>query len=152
MCSFGDTVAIAVNQVWAGHPGRLVMEGGPRFSKPWHCPGNSAYWGKCCVDTTRPDGCSVHSPNCKSEECTIASWQVWAKAMPDGGLAAIVINRSEKTVTGISVPWSALGLRSGVLARDVWMGNDLGPMKTEAWNIAELASHDSVFLRFFVQN
>ena len=62
--------------------------------------------------------------------------------------------RSEKTVTGISVPVSrsALGLRSGVLARDVWMGNDLGPMKTEAWNIAELASHDSVFLRFHVQN
>ena len=68
---------IDINQVWSGHPGRFVMEGGPRFTKPWHCPGAGPdSWGKCCVDGQ--GNCSPHSPDCKSAECTVASWQLWA--------------------------------------------------------------------------
>jgi hypothetical protein len=33
----------------AGHPGRFVMEGGPRSVKPWHCPAGQP--AECCVDS-----------------------------------------------------------------------------------------------------
>ena len=80
--------AIDINQLWSGHPGRFVMEGGPRFPKPWHCPGAGPdSWGKCCVDGQ--GNCSPHSPDCKSPECTVASWQLWAKAMPENINTAI---------------------------------------------------------------
>ena len=119
------------------------MEGGPRFTKPWHCPGAGPdSWGKCCVDGQ--GNCSPHSPNCKSAECSVASWQVWAKAMPDGGQAAIVINRSDKPLTGISVPLTALGLNVGVTARDIWSGKDLGKMNTQVRKRHSLSSQDFV--------
>jgi hypothetical protein len=68
--------------------------------------------------------------------------------MPDGGQAAIVINRGDQPLTGIAVPLTALGLSAGVSARDIWANEDLGLMQTQVWNIDELAPHDSVFLRF----
>eukprot|EP01043_Picozoa_sp_COSAG02_P004822 COSAG02_NODE_128_length_34833_cov_44.465221_14_plen_84_part_00 len=68
--------------------------------------------------------------------------------MPDGGQAAIVINRGDQPLAGIAVPLTALGLSAGVSARDIWANKDLGLMQTQVWNIDELAPHDSVFLRF----
>jgi hypothetical protein len=68
--------------------------------------------------------------------------------MPDGGQAAIVINRGDQPLTGIAVPLAALGLSARVSARDVWAGKELGPMQTAVWKVDELAVHDSVFLRF----
>jgi len=58
--------AIEINQLWAGHPGRFVAEGGPRFNQPWHCPGSAAHPGVCCHGEMTRD-------------CTLTSWTAWAK-------------------------------------------------------------------------
>ena len=48
-----NTEAIAVNQAWAGHPGRLVSEGGPNDPAP---AGPKAYqvWAKVWPRTKPP--------------------------------------------------------------------------------------------------
>ena len=105
--------AIAVNQAWAGHPGRLVMEGGPNDPAP---AGPKAY-------------------------------QVWAKAMPEGGQAVFVVNQGSKVLTDIKVELSALGLGASAKARDIWGLKDLGTV-SGSWTIPSLAVHDSEFVRF----
>lgn len=99
--------AIAVNQAWAGHPGRLAMQD--------------------------PEG---------------KSWRVWAKAMPAGGQAVLVINLGGSPVD-VSVDLSAIGLKGGkaTSARDIWAGKDVGSV-TGTWTVKALASHDSAFVRF----
>ena len=59
-----------MNQAWAGHPGRLVMEGGPNDPAP---AGPKAY-------------------------------QVWAKAMPEGGQAVFVVNQGKEPITVYRAP------------------------------------------------
>ena len=109
---------IAVNQAWAGHPGRLAAEGGPSDPAP---AGPKAY-------------------------------QVWAKAMPDGGQAVFVVNQGGKTLTDIKVDLTALGLKpsSGdrYTGRDIWRLKDIGTVSSGTWTIASLDSHDSEFVRF----
>eukprot|EP01043_Picozoa_sp_COSAG02_P063787 COSAG02_NODE_9139_length_2315_cov_2.050542_1_plen_123_part_00 len=109
---------IEVNQAWAGHPGRLVAEGGPNDPAP---AGPKAY-------------------------------QIWAKAMPDGGQAIFVVNQGSKPLTNIKVDLSQVGLKpSGTqpyTARDIWRLKDMGTVNSEVWTIESLESHDSKFVRF----
>jgi hypothetical protein len=109
---------IEVNQAWAGHPGRLVAQGGPNDPAP---AGPKAY-------------------------------QIWAKAMPDGGQAVFVVNQGSKPLTNIKVDLSQVGLKpSGTLpytARDIWRLKDMGTVSSEVWTIDSLESHDSEFVRF----
>ena len=76
-----------------------------------------------------------------------AAVTVWAKAMPDGGHAVLVINQGSKPQMGIKVELSSLGLQSSANARDIWALEDLGTVQG-TWTIKELASHDSAFVRF----
>ena len=78
-----------------------------------------------------------------------AAVTVWAKAMPDGGQAVLVINQGSKLQTDIKVELSSLGLQSPANARDIWALKDLGTVQG-TWTIKELASHDSAFVRFTV--
>ena len=103
--------AIAINQAWAGHPGRHVAE---RFG---------------------------HS---------LRPVQVWAKPLPGGALAALLINDNSAALEDeLAVPLSKLGLdpaaRFNVI--DVWTG--LSEEARVADGVLRMAArgHDSMFLR-----
>lgn len=69
-----------------------------------------------------------------------------AQAMPGGGQAVYVVNRSNKPVT-LSVNLASVGLVGTVRARDVWNQKDLGSI-SGTWPISSLGVHDSVLVRF----
>ena len=101
-----NTEAIAVNQQWAGEPGRLVV------SDP--------------------------------------SYQVWSKRLPKDELAVLAFNRGGAPIN-ITVPATLLAptLRDNAPARDIWSHTDkAGVVVSGKLRVIQLASHDSVFYRF----
>jgi alpha-galactosidase len=102
--------AIAINQAWAGHPGRLVYE------------------------------------TSEDQSGQRGAYQVWAKRMPEGGQAALIINTGVSTVD-VSIKLADLGLEGPCSMRDVWAHRDLG-RATTLWEVTGLKKHDSAFVRF----
>lgn len=94
--------AIAINQAWAGHPGRLV-----------------------------------HETN---------SYQVWAKKLPKGEQAVLIINTGSSRID-VSVSLAGVGLETACTVRDVWAHRDLGRV-SGTWKVTGLTQHDSAFVRF----
>eukprot|EP01047_Picozoa_sp_COSAG01_P002310 COSAG01_NODE_60_length_29981_cov_23.262533_35_plen_94_part_00 len=78
--------------------------------------------------------------------CEVGAWEVWAKRMPNGGQAVLVINRSDGPVS-VTLALQELGLGATARARDVWGRRDLGTVRG-TWEVGELASHDSALVRF----
>ena len=73
---------------------------------------------------------------------------LWAKKMPDGGQAVLVINLSNAPLD-LKVALSDVGLpaAASVKARDVWAHADLGTV-SGTWTITALQAHDSQFVVF----
>ena len=95
---------IAVNQAWAGDPGRLLE--------------------------------------------SADSYQIWAKALPRGAIAALVFNRGSSYAT-VSVPLASLGLPETVEARDLWTHAPSPASEVAGGNwTTTLSPHDSSFVRF----
>ena len=79
------------------------------------------------------------------------SWQIWAKAMPDGGQAVFVVNRGTKTVN-VSISMASIGLSgsSAYSAKDIWTGTAF-TVTTGTWEVSNLGAHDSAFARLSKQ-
>merc|ERR1712039_509552 len=123
--------ALEVNQLWAGHPGRLVAASNETF---WALAGKHAN-----------DECE----NGEVDKCintTLPLWQLWAKPLPDpylGFQAALLINLGPRTLN-ISFPFSALGHEGAeVDVIDVWSGSK---RRMDCDASLALRSHDSHFL------
>jgi hypothetical protein len=115
---FSLSCQIAVNQAWAGHPGRLVTEGGPNDPAP---AGPKAYqvWAK-----EMPDGGQA----------------VFVVNQGSKPLTNIKIDLSDVGLKPSStLPYTA---------RNIWRLTDMGTVSSEVWTIESLASHDSEFVRF----
>lgn len=113
--------AIAVNQQWAGHPGRKVAELGEAYNTYLDAEGN----------------------------VTGASFpvQVWVKPQPKGKLAVYVVNPGPNA-TDVALNFTTLGLGARVTAagvRDLWTRKDTGDA-TAAVLKASVPSMDSIFL------
>lgn len=71
------------------------------------------------VETPREEGFGTFG--------TFGSGQLWAKPMPGGGAAALLINHSPKSLVSHSVPLASLNLTaSSYSARDLWNHRNLG--------------------------
>ena len=96
--------AVRVNQAWAGHAGRIVAESNSTFQGVTHHGAEDV-----------PD--PVHYP--------YPFWQLWAKPLPEGSAAALLINlHDEPLPSPVRVTPQDLGLASGVplCVTDVWSG------------------------------
>ena len=115
--------AIAVNQAWAGSNGLRIMAAASRTT-----------WTPC----------SEFWPSCSAPE-----WEVWAKPLPAGGAAVVVLSHDDKAAPlSLDVAWAdvpGLACRSACRVRDVHAHADLGVF-ADSYHVAGLASHDSVFL------
>mmetsp|Transcript_27285 Transcript_27285/g.59257 ORF Transcript_27285/g.59257 Transcript_27285/m.59257 type:complete len:281 (+) Transcript_27285:1-843(+) len=119
--------ALAVNQKWAGHPGRLVASSSHNFTAGVahgaRCP--------CCTDPS------------KCESYDFPTWQVWVKPQPGGFMAALVINISEEP-QDVTVSLKTLGLTTEAAeVRDLWQGD----VRQVSDNLTtHLAPHDCYFV------
>ena len=102
-----NTEAIAVNQAWAGHPGRLVRQ-----------------WGGVTGD----------------------DMQMWAKALPLGKQAVLILSNNNRTETASIELQRDLNMPGPVSVRDVWNHKNL-PQATGTFNVGSIETHDS---RFFI--
>jgi len=113
--------AIAVNQQWHGHPGRLVAQS-PSFTAAileQHDVGGIVAAGAI-------------------------GWQVWAKPQADGAMAVFVLNAGG-TPVAVEVPLASLGLSGECSVRDIWAQAAAGTARG-TWSIHDLAPHDSRFV------
>jgi alpha-galactosidase len=70
--------------------------------------------------------------------------EVWARPLADGSKAIGIFNRQDKPLTA-TVDFAKIGFVSGVKARDLWLGQDLG--KLSAKYSAEIPGHGVLFLK-----
>jgi alpha-galactosidase len=98
--------AIAVNQAWAGHPGRLLRG--------------------------------------------TATYQLWAKKLPGGVQAILVINSGPAAVGSMDLLLGDLGLdaEKRYAVRDIWAKTDLLEVASGSWKTGDISAYDSVFVRF----
>jgi hypothetical protein len=124
----GNTEAIGVNQAWAGHPGKLLeSETVPALSAT--------------------DDASAKSPPSPSPLLNMR--QMWAKPLPSGELAVLLINASPMPLAAGSknLNFSALNLTStSVTVRDIWLHRGLGVFHG-VWPVPTVPPFDSVFVR-----
>ena len=85
-------------------------------------------------------------PGFKAEEVPNVH-QVWAKPLPSGSLAVLVINLSTQPQASITVDLSKLGAPVGARGRDVWAHKDLGVVGV-SWDVPALSAHDPAFVVF----
>ena len=77
----GNSEAIAVNQAWAGHPGRLVQS-----------------WAGPAIELKPPPAASLNTR------------QLWAKPVGEGAVAVLLINASPHELDGFTLKLSALNI------------------------------------------
>lgn len=120
--------AIEVNQVWNGHPGRLVRNATStvRLPVPHGAP------CRCCDDMT----------TCK-DVWDAPHTQVWAKPMTSMQVAVVVLNHSDKDQSEC-FKLQELGLSGPATVTDVWTGKVEQVDGDE--HCCDLASHDSCFV------
>lgn len=119
-----NTEALAVNRAWAGSAGVRVA----------------------AATTT------VAFPSCGSQYksgCSIEAWEVFAKPLPGGGAALLLLNHNDAGAPPLplSIDLAAVaGLRcaGGCAVRDVWAHAALAPV-TDSF-AASVKGHDSVFV------
>lgn len=89
----GNRAAIAINQLYAGHPGHLIKNASATFvAQVGHGAGFA--------------GCDVHP----CENISFPLTQVWAKPLPSNEHAVLLINLSEELQT-VHVTLAELGVR-----------------------------------------
>ena len=116
-----NTEAIAINQMWHGHPGRLVLEQTSGASR-WQCWAKPGPAGSLAVLLLNAGTSPINA--------TVPFEQL--------GLPCHTA-RAEATAAGASCN-----------ARDVWAHADLPPM-SGAWHVDGLGAHDSRFVVFAPQ-
>ena len=148
--------AIAVNQQWAGHPGRKVLDFGDA-SLPaasglgTHTTEHTAGTEGLRVEHAHGDGLHF-GPRTSSMpaaplDASGFTVQVWIKPQPKGKLAVYVVNPTPNG-TDVAVDFATLGLGAevtGVGVRDLWARKDLGDAKGRLLTTS-VPSMDSVFL------
>ena len=77
----GNSEAVAVNQAWAGHPGRLVQS-----------------WAGPAIELKPPPAASLNTR------------QLWAKPVGEGAVAVLLINASPHDLDGFTLKLSALNI------------------------------------------
>lgn len=123
--------AIAVNQRWAGHPGRLVRS-----------------WTPDGARRTRPDRqCSVP---CGVEFVgALEAMQLWTKPQPGNSLAVLVINIDASSAGGLEYELKLSELHNSLptemAVRDIWHQRDVGETVGGVFR-GSVASRDSAFL------
>ena len=146
--------AIAVNQQWAGHPGRKLLDFGQDANgaatpvcPPDVCP--PATPG--LIDHAHGDGPHFGPRASSSPAAPLGASgfavQVWIKPQPGPKLAVYVVNPTPNA-TDVAVDLATLGLGPGVTGarvRDLWARKDLGDAKGGLLT-ASVPSMDSVFL------
>lgn len=115
---------LAVNAAWAGSAGTQVARAADNVT-----------WAPC--------GEQVKS-------CTAGEWEVYAKPLPGGGAAVLVLNHANAgKAVNVSVPLAALpGLAcgaAGCAVRDIYAHADAGVV-TDAFAVTNLPAHDSAFV------
>ena len=123
--------AIAVNQRWAGHPGRLVHSWTPDGGR-----------------RTRPDRkCAVP---CGVEFVDVLdAMQLWAKPQPGNSLAVLVINIDAASAGGLEYELKLSELHDSLptemAVRDIWSQRDVGETVGGVFR-GSVAPRDSAFL------
>jgi hypothetical protein len=88
--------AIAINQAWAGSAGRLAAA-------------SSSTW----------TGVVFHGAACEVNETkTLPEWTVWTKPLPQGFVAAVVINTLNSTTVTPNITLEQLGFPAGTADLD----------------------------------
>jgi alpha-galactosidase len=136
-----NTEAIAINQAWAGHPGKLVRSWGGSPSRIL-AEGSDAEQSGSKADASESGASASDSVS--------ESMQLWMKPLGDGVAAAFVLNVGCAANCTATINIAAdLGLRSAnVRVRDVWAHADLGLSSGPTFTTDSIAAHDSRFYRF----
>ena len=128
----GNKAAIAINQAYAGHPGRLIKNASQTFVA---ATGHGAGFIQCYIPGIARNFC---------DNVTFPVSQVWAKPLPNGEHAVLLINLSEETQTvGVSPAELGLVWRSSSQV-DVWTGKLFVGNLTAG---VRLAPHDNAFIK-----
>lgn len=117
-----NTEVLAISQSYNGHPGRLILNSSDYLVK--HC----ALWAS---------GMGGHN-------CTLPTWQVWAKKMAAGAVAMLAVNVGDDSVA-LNVSLPLLGFDEKVFVRDLWAHSDNGTASGEL-NTGPLIPHSCVFI------
>jgi hypothetical protein len=128
----GNKAAIAINQAYAGHPGRLIKNATQTFVA---ATGHGANFIQCRVPGISRNFC---------DNVTFPVTQVWAKPLPDDAHAVLLINLSEVPQT-VGVTAAELGLRWKSSSQvNVWTGK---PFTGSLAAGVRLAPHGSAFVQ-----
>jgi hypothetical protein len=106
-----------------GHPGRLVQNA-------------STYFVASCEH-----GCTGG----RKQNCRLPEWQVWAKPMPNGAQAVLIVNVADTPSAKITVPFNSLNISGPVAIRDLWTHTDNGTAQTEI-SAQELPPHGGMLV------
>jgi len=124
-----NTEAVAVNQNWAGHPGRLV-----------------SYSNTTIVYEVPPSHLiEVKDPESQELGLNVNSWQVWAKPQPNKKYAVLLLNMNGNVSQDITVEFADLPMPQTVSIRDIWNHRDLGEY-TNSYTAHQVPPFDSSFL------
>ena len=79
------------------------------------------------------------------------SWQIWAKPLSGGAVAALVLNRDEDHLSA-KINFAKVGIdvgaaKGGVRVRDLHAKKDIGVVKESEWTAPTIGRHDSVMLK-----
>lgn len=125
-----NTAALDINAAWAGHPGRLVKNS----SSTWRAYVSHGAPCNCCDD-----------PEKKCEPWTAPEWQVWAKALPDGKQAVLVINLSKDKTQSVTVTTAEVGMAGAVTLAAVWPGTTVPTGAVQQFSV-DVAPRDQFFV------
>jgi len=117
-----NTEALAVSQSFHGHPGRLIKNSSRYVVK--HC----AIWASALG----------------GHNCTLPTYQVWAKPMAGGAQAVLAVNIGDEP-QAVSLNLTHLGFQGEVMVRDLWARRDNGTTSGEL-HTGLLASHACSFV------
>jgi hypothetical protein len=113
----------SVNLFPAGHPGRLVQNA-------------STYFVATCEH-----GCTGG----RKENCSLPEWQVWAKPMPGGAEAVLIVNVADVPSATITVTLASLNISGPVTIRDLWTHTNNGTAQSEI-SAQELPPHGGMLV------
>ena len=126
-----NTEAIAVNQAWAGDSGTIFAESSRQVSM--------------VVETVTELG---GQGNYQETTFSVSDWQQWAKRLPDGKSAVLLMNNADETqevtLRFDQIPAFVDATIGDFEVRDLWARADLGTF-SDSMSVS-LESHDSAFL------
>ena len=119
-----NTEAIAINQAWAGHPGKLLRN----------------------LSSGAPPNLTCGGYSCDT--------QLWTKPLNDSQVAVLLLSNASPHAQGgppdrsYTIDLSWLGIAGGAKVRDVWRRTDLPDATAKAFTSDEFGGHDSRLLIF----